>query len=69
MLIKATFRRPLLYSFYFHFIEMLLMNYATESSESCNINLIENEIAAVKTEINNEFNKTASSLLARVKAY
>ena len=30
------------------------MNCATENVFSCNINLIENEIAAVKTEINNE---------------
>lgn len=36
------------------------MNYAAENNESCNINLIENEteIAAVKTEINNEINIT-----------
>lgn len=30
------------------------MSYATEKDFSCNINLIENGIAAVKAEINNE---------------
>lgn len=36
--------------FYFH----STMNYATEKDFWCNINLIENEIAAVKAETNNE---------------
>lgn len=38
----------------FFFLQFSTMNYATEKDFSCNINLIENEIAAVKTEINNE---------------